>query len=140
MKNRANIKTYKSAVDWWYYAIILMSIGLISSSYVAIQDQGLLTPLLLIAVGIMSVGLPLWLLFSTQYTITVDALLVRSGPFKWHIPLDQIHSIQRTSSPLSSPALSLRRLEIRYGDGKYILLSPTNPDAFAEDLGFSNQG
>jgi hypothetical protein len=55
---------------------------------------------------------PLWILGSTSYTLTSSHLLVRSGPFRWLIPLDSIQSIMPTRDPLSSPALSIDRLRI----------------------------
>ena len=66
--------------------------------------------------------------------LTEHDLLVRSGPFRWRVPLGQIHSVTPTRNPLSSPALSLDRLRIEYGDGKWILISPRERERFLEAL------
>ena len=70
-----------------------------------------------------------WLYFSTSYTITREALLVKSGPFSWIVPLAEISSIEPTRNPASSPALSLDRLRIRYA-GKEIMVSPADKAGF----------
>ncbi|MDO9478112.1 MAG: PH domain-containing protein [Pseudohongiella sp.] len=59
---------------------------------------------------------------------------MKSGPFKWRVPIKQITSITPTSSPLSSPALSLDRLRIDYGRGESIMISPKNKEQFIQDL------
>lgn len=70
-----------------------------------------------------------WLYFSTSYTVTREALLVKSGPFSWIVPLAEISSIEPTHNPASSPALSLDRLCIRYA-GKEIMVSPADKAGF----------
>lgn len=61
-------------------------------------------------------------------------LLVRSGPFRWRIAIDGIESIRPSRSPLSSPALSLDRLEITYGGGRRLLISPEDREGFLEAI------
>lgn len=78
----------------------------------------------------VGVGLPLWLLLSTHYTLEPRQLIVRSGPFKWCIALADITAITPTSNPLSSPALSLDRLRIDYGRGRSLMISPRNKEQF----------
>ena len=79
-------------------------------------------------------GIPLWLLLATRYIITEDQLLVRSGPFRWRIPISEISGITSTYSPFSSPALSIRRLRIEYGDHKSVLISPRDRDNFIRQI------
>lgn len=88
---------------------------------------GLLGPALLAGMG---AGLPLWLLFSTTYSISSGVLLVRSGPFSWNIPLSEITRIVPTRSALSSPALSLDRLRVEYGSRNAVLVSPLDQATF----------
>ncbi|MDP4944639.1 MAG: PH domain-containing protein, partial [Alishewanella sp.] len=73
---------------------------------------------------LVSTGLPIWLINSTRYTLTEQQLLVQSGPFQWQIPIVQISNITPTINPLSSPALSLDRLRIDYGQGRSLMISP----------------
>ncbi|UKE71286.1 PH domain-containing protein [Xanthomonas cerealis pv. cerealis] len=84
------------------------------------SNGGLLTAAAVFVIGTV---LPAWLLLSTAYTIESEVLIVRSGPIRQRIPLDQISDIRPSSNPISSPALSLDRLEIHYGQ-KRILISP----------------
>lgn len=83
---------------------------------------------------VLGAGLPVWLMLSTTYTIGESSLLVRSGPFKWQVPIAGITGITPTSNPLSSPALSLDRLRIDYGRGKSLMISPKNKEQFIRDL------
>jgi hypothetical protein len=62
-----------------------------------------------------------------------DHLLVRSGVRRWEIPYREIKSVICTFSPMSAPALSLRRLEIRYGR-EAILVSPRSRSEFVSAL------
>src|SRR5581483_3428103 len=67
-----------------------------------------------------------WILASTRYIGSEGTLHVRSGPFAWRIPVSSITRITPTRSPISSPALSLRRLRVEYDAGKHILVSPVD--------------
>jgi hypothetical protein len=60
--------------------------------------------------------------------------VVRAGPFRWQVPLETLRSIRPTRSPLSSPALSLDRLELRYGQGRVLLISPADGARFVAEL------
>ncbi len=127
---------FRSAVDWWFYVLVVIS------GVVAVVAVG---PILLsgnpgqIAFGVgtllLAVGLPLWLLFSTVYCVEGPVLIVRSGPFRWTIALAEISAVRESRSPLSSPALSLKRLEIVYRGGRSILLSPADRNGFLAAIG-----
>lgn len=67
---------------------------------------------------------------TTDYALSDDSLFVRCGPLNWHIAYRDITSISRTFNPMSSAALSLRRLQIRYGKWAVILISPPDREAF----------
>jgi hypothetical protein len=61
-------------------------------------------------------------------------LVIKYGPFKKIIPLNTIKSVKKTMNPLSSPALSLKRLEIIYGQYNMVLISPKDRDEFMKIL------
>lgn len=42
--------------------------------------------------------------------------------------------MQKTMNPLSNPALSLKRMEITYGQYDFVLISPINRDQFMKEL------
>jgi hypothetical protein len=67
---------------------------------------------------------------STRYTLTDEYLLVKCGPFSWSIPLRDIYEIEPTRNPMSSPALSLDRLLVRYGGGAELMISPADKAGF----------
>ncbi len=75
-------------------------------------------------------ALAIWITFSTYYELGPDALVARSGPFSWRIALADIISIRPSDSSQSSPAMSMDRLEIRYGDGRSLLVSPADQAEF----------
>jgi hypothetical protein len=76
----------------------------------------------------------LWMWLTTYYFVDEKNLIIKFGPFKKIIPLDTIKSVRKTTNPLSSPALSLKRLEIVYGYYNSVLISPIHRDEFIEIL------
>jgi len=75
-----------------------------------------------------------WIWFGTGYTITDMYLKIQSGPFRFNILLQKIKRIKKTRNPLSSPALSLNRIEIKYNKYSSIMISPENTDKFIEEI------
>lgn len=126
-------KVYRSKVDRWLLGILIAAmiaatLGAVSA--VAAVGWEAWWAIFLLMLG---VGLPAWILTTTYYTLDDVELIVRSGPFKWRIPVAEIRTISKTSNPLSSPALSLDRLRIEYGK-RSIMISPEDRDAFIEDI------
>lgn len=126
---------YRSKVDIWLF--VMLSFAALAALYSAAQTMaagstGAIAVAVLVAV--VGVGLPLWLLFSTRYTLEATQLLAQSGPFKWVVPLADIKSITPSNNPLSSPALSLDRLRIDYGKGRMLLISPRDKEQFLQDI------
>ncbi len=87
--------------------------------------------------GLLSILIVLvpWVLWGTYYVVKEGTLNVRSGPFRWRINIADIHRVRSSRSPLSSPALSLDRLRIEYGESRHILVSPEDQEAFIKALG-----
>ena len=78
--------------------------------------------------------------YSIRYSISEDQLIISSilSP-KIMIDIQSINMISSTNNPLSSPAASLDRLEIKYGNNHdYILISPINTEKFIQDLQTKN--
>lgn len=122
---------FRSKVDTWLVLVLVAAalVALVVAGAASRQVSGiaLLAPLAVLVVG---AALPMWILASTTYVVESGTLHVRSGPFAWRIPVSSITSIRPTRSPLSSPALSLKRLRVEYGTGKSILVSPGDEQAF----------
>lgn len=126
---------HPSKVDTWL--AVVLAIAMIASLVAALAVLAVPSPMawaISAVTAIIGVGLPLWLLLSTRYTLARDELLVRSGPFKWRIAVTDITSITPTSNPLSSPALSLDRLRIEYGRGQSLMISPRDKERFVKDV------
>lgn len=126
---------FRSKVDAWLGTIliatpILVVVGVLANA--AIQGWPVLLFVLLLAA--LPVGLPIWLLCSTTYTLASAQLTIRCGPFSWQVPIKDIRAVQPTRDPLSSPALSLDRLRIDYGRGKSIMVSPVDRERFLREL------
>jgi hypothetical protein len=73
-------------------------------------------------------------LYATHYSFEGDTLVIRASLFRWRVPLAAIESIEPTRNPLSSPACSLDRLLVRYGNGKRIMISPEDKAGFLRSL------
>ena len=128
--------TFKSAVDLWLLVIAalvaIISLGVSIRLVLQSSPAGYLRVIGVMAVGI---GLPLWLLYTTQYLVEDEVLQIQSAPFKWTIPITSISQVVETSNPLSSPALSLRRFKITYGESKTVMVSPKDREGFLEAIG-----
>jgi hypothetical protein len=79
---------------------------------------------------LVGVGLPLWILGTTDYTIDGDELRIRSGPFRTRVRISGIAAITPTRNPLSSPALSLTRLRIDHDGSRSVMISPADCAGF----------
>ena len=130
-------KRFKSKVDAWIAlliaAVVLMDIAFI---YIfALSGGGLAerSGVFLTLVGVLI--LLSWLTLRTYYAVVDDTLKVVCGPFRWKIPVADIHSVTPTRSLWSSPALSLDRLRIEYGEGRWIMVSPADQRGFLGAIG-----
>ena len=80
-------------------------------------------------------GLFAYLFTHTYYEIKDDELIIRSGfLFNGRVRINEIREIRETNNPLSAPAISLDRLEIRYGKSKYVLISPKDKKGFIDSI------
>ena len=80
-------------------------------------------------------GFGLWVLYGTRYVFDGPLLRISSGPFRFRVPLAEIDFVAPTRSPLSGPACSLDRLEIRWrSGGRPILISPEEREAFLREI------
>lgn len=132
---------YRSKIDAWLVALLGVAVAVSLAGAVATLSVPSAAAWAVGAfIAVVGVGLPLWLLVSTRYRLGRGQLLVRSGPFKWRIQVADITNITPTSSPLSSPALSLDRLRIDYGRGKSLMISPLHKDRFLVDMEAARRG
>ena len=131
-------KTYPSKVDPWFFALIALTLGaMVVGMGMSLAQEGLLRFMqgAFVVFGVM--GLFVWILLGTNYTLEGPQLVVRSGPFVWHIQIDQITGIEKATlfaRVRSSPALSLDSLLVSYGKNKRLRISPAEKEKFLADL------
>ncbi|MEI2406308.1 PH domain-containing protein [Niallia taxi] len=124
---------FNSKKDWWLTLIIwggaLFAIG--SGIYGLVEKPADLLIILLVIFGAIMVPLfMLWMWFTTYYILNEENLIIKYGPFKSTIPLQSINTVKKTNNPLSSPALSLKRVEIFYDKYNSVFISPVDRDEF----------
>lgn len=121
-------RSFHTKVDAWL--VVVMALPVLFIGYYLIIDFSwfLLLPFAFI-IAIYAVTLPCY------YTIENQHLKIRAGIIiKKDIDIQQISKIAESNDPISSPAMSLKRLRIDFGQGDYILISPQNRKAFIELL------
>ena len=123
---------FPSKVDAWIAALMIVPLGI---SAVVMGSALRANPpfpavVLLVGIEVLVLALIVGTLRSTRYEVTDREVIVRSPPFRWRIEIESIESIRPSRSPASSPALSLDRLEIRYGGGRTLLVSPKDREGF----------
>ena len=123
------VRVYKSKVDMWLVGILVLSLfAALSGVVIAGMEDGFMRMAQagFIMLGVM--GFVAWIFLDTAYTLDGRDLIIRSGPFRWRIAVDEITSVE------SGPALSMDRLEVVYGKGKRIAISPADKEKFLADL------
>ena len=130
-------RRFRTKVDRWILVllvvVIIVQIVAVGSAALQAGDPLVMTGLILAMIGI--VGLMVWLMVGTHYTVDRGTIRIRSGPFWWTVPIDQITSVKATRSLLSSPALSLDRISIHYGKRGRIMVSPADKAGFLKAIG-----
>ena len=130
---------FKAKVDWWlkiiFAAFLVINIwavvGLITGT-----SGDLLLAIIFAPINIYI--LPIWL--NTYYFLNNNELLIKSGLGRGtRLAYSQILSVSQTRNPISSPAPSLDRLEIkyRYKSGNFtdsIIISPRDKIGFTKEL------
>lgn len=132
-------RVFRSKINWVIAGIIVGGIVVsVWAAFSLLAEPGVGARLILVMLVGIGVLMPLWLLLGTRYLVSNDELRIVSGPFRWIIPVSDIHGLAKTFDLVSSPALSLDRLRIDYGDGKSVLISPADESAFVQLLSEHN--
>ena len=123
------MKKYKSKIDLWLIIILTLVFGGIVIFSIIKKDW----------IGFIIAIIPtifIWDMFkSTFYIITEEELIIRCGIFyKLVIKITDIRKISESNDLLSSPALSIDRLEILYNRFDTILISPKKKYEFLQSI------
>jgi len=128
---------YPSKIDWWLGLILvlvpLVSLGVLAASLTSDDPAEIMIAVVVCVATAALYGL---LVLPVRYGIARDELIIGFGVVRQRIRLDAIQQVKPTHNPLSSPALSLDRLEIRTGSGLFsaIMISPANREEFLATL------
>ncbi len=124
----ANFKM-KSGISWWLFGPVL---GLfIVTGFLTVRDS-----LVMLTLYIPLTAFILAIIFNTHYTITSEGKLeVFCGIFPFpKIEISDITHFKYTNNPISSPAVSLKRLALYHNGRVLVIISPENRDLFVEVL------
>jgi hypothetical protein len=123
---------FQSKIDLWLVILIFGALAFSFGSALvpvlkgeASMNQALVTVLL----AAFFSGLFIWLMKTTYYVLDDKELIIRSGPIRKKILYYEIKSARKSRNPISSPALSLKRIEILHVFGM-ALISPKDRDKF----------
>ena len=130
---------FKSKVDTWLVLVVFGSplLSVMIMIFLAVGTRDARPPLLAIPIVIAVFAFVAWIFRRTDYRVEGGTLFIRSAFLRWTIPIADIVSIAPTRNPLSSPALSLDRLEIAHRGGN-ILVSPADKQGFIDALRVAN--
>jgi hypothetical protein len=128
---------YRSKIDWWLAPILCVPPVAAILVCVAFALAGMTSGLLVgVAAVLLVLGIYFGLVFPMRYGLDDTHLVVRFGVCRQRIPLAAIREVKPTHNPLSSPALSLDRLHVQFGQGvfKGVMISPTDRNRFLDEL------
>ena len=130
LKVQHDRRVFDSAVDTWIAVLLLLTPFASAAIGIALmfaQRFGDATAMFLC--GAAAMALTALFTIPCRYTLLEDTLNMRCGVVCYSVPLDKIESVELSSSWLSGPALSLRRIRI-VAAGKSYLISPKDRDEF----------
>lgn len=119
-------KVFRSRIDWWLAAILIFVAvaPIVSACINGVFDLWTVV----ISLFILS-------LFRTVYVVNDSKLRVWVGVIPYgNKEIGQIKSVHRTSSLISSPALSIDRLAITFVNGDRLIISPKDREEFVAAL------
>lgn len=120
-------KTFYSRVDFWYYLVILF---LLWPIYEVIASGDLTAICLMVLVLALVCSM-----FYCVYRIEGETLRVQCGPFPYpKMQIQEIVSVRKTRTILSSPALSLDRIAVTSVKGRILIISPKQRVEFVKAL------
>lgn len=129
--------SYPTKKDAWLWGSIAVSalISLIIPFFLVTEP---LNPILKIAIMLLcfgAFGFLVGILFRVRYVLTPTELLIFYPAMNRKILLTDIYEVFPTNNAISSPALSLDRLHIKYrGHRLGVIISPVEKETFVADL------
>ncbi|MCG2461739.1 PH domain-containing protein [Flavobacteriaceae bacterium F89] len=120
---------YNSKIGWGLATIIAL---VIIGTSIALVLDGIWSGFI---ISVLVFGFVAHMFATTYYTVNGGDLNIRSGfIYNKTIAIHGITEIAESNNPLSAPATSLDRLEIRFNKGGSVLISPKEKDKFIAHL------
>ena len=127
---------YKTKIDWWLGLILFIvapGFVVLVPAY-AFMEGDPVAGYVGLGVVVFYGALLFGFLFPMYYEITDETLVVRHGLVRRTMPLESIQNVTPSRNPISSPALSLDRLNIDRGTRLPLLISPDDKEGFLKNL------
>lgn len=122
-------KLYKSKIGLELIIPIIIVLGVVLF-ITASEKPHWVGPIILLPIVLFIVHM-----FSkTYYVIDGNSLTIKCGFFSTAVDVNTVTKISETNNPISSPALSLDRIEIAYGKFQSVIISPKLKNEFISDL------
>ena len=129
------VTIYPTKIDWWLRPLLVVPVVSGGLSIALAHDHTTVfvgwAALAAYALLMLTLGWPI------RYTISPEELEIQFGLVHRHIRWDRLVSMDYSQNPLSSPAFSLDRIDVRYasasGSERSILISPVDREAFMGD-------
>ncbi len=137
-------KIYRSRIDWWLWAMILLATGAVIAACIGVQQwyfqwDFMLVMALLAALFLVTIR-------GTWYAIEGGTLIVYQFFRPTRMPVVKIREVRYVRGFLAGPALSTRRIAIRFRDRSVtrsaipVEISPRDREAFVSQLLAINPG
>lgn len=130
-------KVYRTAIDWWL-GLLLVACEVLFLYLVIepiIKTGAVEWSMVLLATGMSIMILPL---FGIKYVLYSEHLLISMSLYgKLRVRYTDIVEVKKTNNPLSSAAMSLRRIQIDYVENdvhRMVLISPVKRKTFIEEI------
>lgn len=133
---------YRSKADMWIVALLgLAAAATLYGCAVVLRGGETLAMTIMLPIAAFTLGLMAWVFFGTHYTLSRETLDIRSGPFRWQVPIANIKDVRPVRSLLSAPALSTDRIEIVHGSyHESAQISPHDRERFLAELASFRKG
>lgn len=132
-----NFEKHPSKVDWWLAACIWGGCLISLVVVLAVAAKDIPNPALRLLVALAPAIATTLLIFPLYYQVDGDSLVIRCGVWRQRIPARDIIGAEPSRNALSSPAMSLDRVLIRYRRGdkvRSVLVSPRDKVALLTDI------
>lgn len=135
---------YRSRIDWWLWAVILLAVAAVIAACIGVQQWYFKWDLLLIMAFLAALFFVT--IRGTWYAIEGETLIIYQFFRPHRMPVAKIKEVKYVRGFLAGPALSTRRIAIRFADRSVtrsaipVEISPRDREAFVSQLLAINPG